>query len=196
MKTRLGVAIAVAVAVGAFAAPASADTVANFTLDGVTFSDGGTATGTFTLDLDTSTLSNVNITTSEDGPPLPGSLGDTYTSGTFSNSPAASFDFNDDYLGPFGGDELIINLSSTLTDSDLASPGMFPIASGSETAYFFLCGEDEVCASRSITGGALDAVPSATPLPATLPLFAGGLGFVGYLTGRKKRKAGQALTAA
>jgi hypothetical protein len=30
------------------------------------------------------------------------------------------------------------------------------------------------------------------PLPATLPLFAGGLGFVGYLTGRKKRKAGQA----
>ena len=29
--------------------------------------------------------------------------------------------------------------------------------------------------------------PSATPLPATLPLFAGGLGFVGYLTRRKKR---------
>jgi hypothetical protein len=28
---------------------------------------------------------------------------------------------------------------------------------------------------------------SATPLPATLPLFAGGLGFVGYLTRRKKR---------
>jgi hypothetical protein len=30
---------------------------------------------------------------------------------------------------------------------------------------------------------------TATPLPATLPLFAGGLGFVGYLTQRKKRKA-------
>ena len=37
---------------------------------------------------------------------------------------------------------------------------------------------------------------SATPLPAALPLFAGGLGFVGYLTGRKKRKAGQAIAAA
>jgi hypothetical protein len=37
---------------------------------------------------------------------------------------------------------------------------------------------------------------SPTPLPAALPLFAGGLGFVGYLTGRKKRKAGQALAAA
>jgi hypothetical protein len=33
-----------------------------------------------------------------------------------------------------------------------------------------------------------------TPLPATLPLFAGGLGFVGYLTRRKKRA--QALAAA
>jgi hypothetical protein len=31
--------------------------------------------------------------------------------------------------------------------------------------------------------------PTATPLPATLPLFAGGLGFVGYLTRRKKRYA-------
>jgi hypothetical protein len=28
---------------------------------------------------------------------------------------------------------------------------------------------------------------STTPLPATLPLFAGGLGFVGYLTRRRKR---------
>jgi hypothetical protein len=28
---------------------------------------------------------------------------------------------------------------------------------------------------------------STTPLPATLPLFAGGLGFVGYLTRRKKQ---------
>ncbi len=33
-----------------------------------------------------------------------------------------------------------------------------------------------------------------TPLPATLPLFAGGLGFVGYLTRRKKRV--QAVAAA
>ena len=35
---------------------------------------------------------------------------------------------------------------------------------------------------------------TATPLPATLPLFASGLGFVGYLTRRKKRA--QALAAA
>jgi hypothetical protein len=38
-------------------------------------------------------------------------------------------------------------------------------------------------------------IASATPLPATLPLFAGGLGFVGYLT-RRKRNAKQEMAAA
>ena len=37
---------------------------------------------------------------------------------------------------------------------------------------------------------------SATPLPATLPLFAGGLGFVGYLTRRRKKGGKQSLAAA
>lgn len=37
---------------------------------------------------------------------------------------------------------------------------------------------------------------STTPLPATLPLFAGGLGFVGYLTRRRKKSRTQALAAA
>jgi hypothetical protein len=37
---------------------------------------------------------------------------------------------------------------------------------------------------------------SATPLPATLPLFAGGLGVVGFLAKRRKRNASRALAAA
>jgi microcystin-dependent protein len=47
-------------------------------------------------------------------------------------------------------------------------------------------GSDEV----TLTG---DITSTATPLPTTLPLFAGGLGFVGYLTRRKSAK--QALAA-
>jgi hypothetical protein len=35
-----------------------------------------------------------------------------------------------------------------------------------------------------------------TPLPATLPLFAGGLGLIGYLTRRRKQSGKQALAAA
>jgi hypothetical protein len=108
VKTRLGIAIAVAVL--GFALPASADTVANFTLDGVTFDDGGTATGSFTLDLTTSTLSNVNITTSTDSAL---ELGDTYTSGTFSNSPSASFDFANGFF--LDGDDFNFTLGSALT---------------------------------------------------------------------------------
>jgi PEP-CTERM motif len=37
---------------------------------------------------------------------------------------------------------------------------------------------------------------STTPLPATLPLFAGGLGFVGYLARRRKGSTKQALATA
>jgi hypothetical protein len=47
--------------------------------------------------------------------------------------------------------------------------------------------------SFTITGPFLAA---ATPLPATLPLFAGGLGFIGYLTKRRKRNAKQVLRTA
>jgi hypothetical protein len=36
----------------------------------------------------------------------------------------------------------------------------------------------------------------ATPLPAALPLFAGGLGVIGLLARRKKRKAPAAVAAA
>jgi hypothetical protein len=42
----------------------------------------------------------------------------------------------------------------------------------------------------------LTIAASPTPLPAALPLFAGGLGFVGYLTRRRKRSGRQALAAA
>jgi hypothetical protein len=38
--------------------------------------------------------------------------------------------------------------------------------------------------------------PAPTPLPAALPLFAGGLGLVGYLASRRKRKAFAVLAAA
>ena len=49
-----------------------------------------------------------------------------------------------------------------------------------------------------LSPGVLNAEPdtSVTPLPATLPLFAGGLGFVGYLANRRKKNATPALATA
>jgi hypothetical protein len=179
MKTRLGVAIALALM--GLVAPASADTIANFTLDNVTFNDDGTATGSFTLDLTTSTLSNIDITTSTDG-----DLGTTYTQGVFTNGPG-TFDF---FAGlPFEGDSFDIVLSDTLTGTNLASPTSFTIASGTDSIFFApVCGLVP-CDGRIVAGGSLDEVPAATPLPAALPLFAGGLGMVGLLSRRRKQKA-------
>ncbi|HEY6467793.1 MAG TPA: hypothetical protein VIY69_17460 [Candidatus Acidoferrales bacterium] len=55
-------------------------------------------------------------------------------------------------------------------------------------------GADISCADGSCTTDPeVYATLAATPLPATLPLFAGGLGFVGYLTARKRRKGQQAI---
>ena len=110
-------------------------------------------------------------------------LGTTYTSGTFSNSPA-TFDF---YSGGsiFDYDVLEFTLPSALTAMQLASAHNFT-ASGGESFVFIFCGG--VCDTRTVTSGTLDEVPAATPLPAALPMFAGGLGMVGFLARRRKRK--------
>jgi hypothetical protein len=111
--------IATAVAMLGLAAPASADTIANFTLDSVIFSDGGTASGGFTLDLTSGALSNVNITTSAefDFPPF-GIFGTTYTDSdtsflgaagnTFTNGATAQFVFGNGV--PFDGYGLEIDV--------------------------------------------------------------------------------------
>jgi hypothetical protein len=80
----------------------------------------------------------------------------------------------------------------------LQSYNYYSLFSSAGEAIYLNGGLGEV--GDEATGGtagviSFQAVPS-TPLPATLPLFAGGLGFVGYLTRRKKRKANQALAAA
>jgi hypothetical protein len=48
-----------------------------------------------------------------------------------------------------------------------------------ENGYAVRLGNNEIPGTFTIS--------AVTPLPATLPLFAGGLCFVGYLTGRRKR---------
>jgi hypothetical protein len=64
-------------------------------------------------------------------------------------------------------------------------------------AGFGLCDQGDISNLRPANGelnsGSL--TPAATPIPATLPLFAGGLGFVGYLARCRKRNS-QALAAA
>jgi hypothetical protein len=182
--------IAAAVGLAWLVAPASADTIANFSLDKVTFSDGGTATGGFTLDLTTNTLSNVNITTSLDVIVIPfigfGTTYDNTGTNTFTNGATADFQFTQDF--GVGSDVLKFDVAGPLTALNLAGTASFALTGGSETEFFILCDSQlSECAQRTVTGGSLDVGVSATPLPATLPLFAGGLGLVGLLSRRRKQ---------
>jgi hypothetical protein len=58
---------------------------------------------------------------------------------------------------------------------------------GKGGAFFFL--------DAGATLTAEVAPPPTTPLPTALPLFAGGLGFVGYLAKRRKKSTALATTA-
>ena len=119
---------------GWLVAPASADTIANFTLDNVTADEGfDVITGGFTLDFTTSTLSNINITTTEDiivklttindaDSAFPTEWGGNFFE--FAANDTSSSDFTD-------GDLLMIDLATVLTPSDVLGPTSIPIASGS-----------------------------------------------------------------
>jgi hypothetical protein len=179
--------IALAIGLTWLVAPASANTIANFSLDKVTFSGGGTAIGTFTLDLTTSTLSNVNITTSMDSVSVPFSdFGTTYTDTggrSFFNGVTTSFQFTQVIVGVVY--TLGLNVGGPLTALNLAGSPSFGLVGFSETETSDLC--EGQCGTRTINGGSLDVGVSATPLPATLPLFAGGLGLLGYLSRRRRQ---------
>jgi hypothetical protein len=87
----------------------------------------------------------------------------------------------------FTGSNLAADFTLTGGQEIFAGADVTCVASGSST-----CSNDP-----SFQTGAVGAtLAAATPLPATLPLFAGGLGFVGYLTRRRRKKSNQALAAA
>ena len=91
-------------------------------------------------------------------------------------------------------EELTLQIGSgPVTDYDNTNGFSVAFTDGTYLVTMGLVNNTDPTNSISLTSTALYAT---TPIPATLPLFAGGLGFIGYLTGRKKRKAGQALAAA
>ena len=86
----------------------------------------------------------------------------------------------------YGGDGIT---TFALPDFD----GRTAIGSGVFAGEVFQVGQILGADQVTLTG---DDTSTATPLPTTLPLFAGGLGFVGDLAKRRKKNAASALTAA
>jgi PEP-CTERM motif len=176
-----GMMAALILIVAAAVAPiVSADDV-TWDLSGVTFADGGTASGSFVYDADTNTVTSVDITT------MGGSImGATYTLVDPGYGPYASeIVFVTGSLADYTDTPaLYIGFSTDLTDSG----GTDPIALGYNYGEY-TC-NDTGCTSgtevRGVTAGDVVAPTAKTPEPASLSLLLLGIGILG-LAGMKRK---------
>ena len=160
---------------------ASADSIL-WTLTGVTFSDGGTASGSFMFN--GTTFSSIDITTS---------LGNTYTT----ISPVFMSSDTTLWLGAPGGDLTGTPILGLLFDGPLVNSGgtvtdnlsLGDLAGGEGDCIDAVC--SDTTAGRSITGGgATSTVAVVTPEPSALSLLCVAL--AALLAGVAIRKASQA----
>jgi hypothetical protein len=189
--TTLVACVVLIVPISAWASP-----VEVFTLSGVSYSSpSGTLSGTF--DYDGTNFSNIDITATG------GNVGgDVFN--TNNGSAAIALDAT-----ASNGDTLILDFASALPSSGggmvdvtegtvnsyaeyLADVASVPLPYPDNLLYCFLAG----CGNEYIADAGSVSAPGATPLPASAPLFATGLGALGLLVGRRKRKNTAALAAA
>lgn len=134
--------------------------------------------GTLTFDSGVLTSLNLNV---DPGAVFNGPTGPHYTS-SFTVSPdEQNWSATINYLDPAGSlGDFILQLDLTLTDT-----------AGMLTATMFQVAQPGTPAFDSYIGNFIDfhGTVSQVPLPAALPLFATGLGALGLLGWRRKRKA-------
>jgi len=145
-------------------------------LNGVTFDDGGAASGSFGFDATASTFSNINVTTSG------GSIsGDSYST----IDPLTSFNgifafLTDNFPGQTNETAVAFFLSGLMTDA--GGSILLSVPMGGE----FLCINEDPCSSNNITlrtfsGGSITAVP----VPAAVWLFGSALAMLGWIRRKK-----------
>jgi hypothetical protein len=156
---------------------AKASTI-SWTLSGVTFGDGGTASGTFSTDSATGNLLSFDITTTV-GTTLPGFVYDASTSRLFDNNHYSANSFVLVNNNPFAMPYLNLAFVNPLTSNgvDLLTTSGF---------YFGSWECDDCSPSRQITGG--EAI-SAVPEPSTWAMMILGFAGLGLMAYRRRTSA-------
>jgi len=167
------------------ASPAAAATI-NWTLSGVLFEDGGSASGTFSIDSATGAVTAFNVSTTTTGfmsgatyePTTSITARDIYTP----NSVGFAL-ISDD--GTYAYHFIILQFANALT-----SAGLNALVFGDyyEGQGSWECQDACARARAASSGFAVGAEAVATPIPPALPLFAAGLAGLGWLAGRQRRK--------
>jgi hypothetical protein len=174
--------VSVTAAVMLVAAPPAFSSPITYELSGAseTFSQGlDNISGTFTFDPSTSILSAIDVTVS-------GALG------------VGTYDVPLNVYMPYATDPVGFQASSADASLLIVIPFLDPLTSAPDPIDFTPGGGIGICITALPCGGyefynplswAGAADPITTPIPAALPLFATGLGAMGLLGWRRKRKA-------
>jgi hypothetical protein len=211
--TRLLACLVVATICASVSAPASADTIATFSLDNVTFDNGATASGGFDYDVTTGAVSNVNITSNNLLGPRPiawseafaASNGLVFSASSSSNPPqflfqlllqqhGAGFDIYELGFLPvtLSG---IVNEGDILHEPPLSSTNVvqgasFPLWVINDHSFAsYSCGVACPGSVIDVNGGSLDVTAVAgVPEPSTWAMMLLGFAGVGFMAYRRKSK--------
>lgn len=148
----------------------------------IPLSDGGTLNGTFTIN-SAGFLNGNSWDLVTAGGTLPSVTYTTYINASDPNNLTVQF------YGPNYTSTLNLVFEFSLLNPIADNPVIGGINGPSYECSGFSCTAND---ERFVDGG----FATATPLPGALPLFAGGLGFVGYLARRRKRNREQIRAAA
>lgn len=155
--------------------PANASTI-DWQLSGVTFDDGGTASGTFSTNSTNGDVIAFDIVTTG-GTTLGGTAYDSTASNTFSSN------------GIYSPNSFILSNFDTSTyvnfefDNPLTGNGIDKLIL-SDGSY-----ECNMCATvRDVVSGEAISDIGTAPIPPSIAIFATGLGAIGLLEWRRKRK--------